>query len=60
MRVQSQPSPPLVLIISHEAFPENDQISGESKHTSKSRGSSVGVLTAVYGNMTDSSQVKSI
>lgn len=51
---------PLVLIISHEAFPENDQLSVESKHTSKSHENSVGVVTAVYGKVTDSRQVKTI
>ena len=59
-RVQSQQNPPLVHSISHEAFPESDQISGESKHTSKGHENRAAVLTAVYGKVTDSSQVKSI
>jgi len=45
----------LVLIISHEAFPENDQRSVESDITSKRHENSVGVLTAAYGEVTDSS-----
>ena len=41
-------------------FPENDHSNVESKHASKSHENSVGVLTAAYGEVTNSSQVKSI
>lgn len=51
------------LIISHESFlflSENGPTSAKGKQTSKSGENSESVLTAVYVEVTDSSQVKSI
>ena len=53
-------NPALTLVICSEAGPENGPIGAGGKHTSKSGENSAAVLTAVYGRVTDSSQVKSI
>lgn len=60
MHVLSPVNLSLVLFFPYMAFLEKDPISVESKHASKSHKNSGAVLTAVYGRVTDSSQVKSV